>query len=107
MAPPPATVGATAVRGPAWPRTPGSPAAGRGEQPNRWMSPLFDPCPLCSTPPRVIGRAREVRVEAQYPDDFVMHLLDLAPNLVFSGTKRQGESLKNPPLGVEQYLESL
>ena len=55
----------------------------------------------------MIGRAREVRVEAQYPDDFVMHLLDLAPNLVFSGTKRQGESLKNPPLGVEQYLESL
>src|SRR5437016_6695103 len=28
MAPPPATVGATAARGPAWPRTPGTPAPG-------------------------------------------------------------------------------
>ena len=46
-------------------------------------------------------------IEAQHPNDFVMHLLDLAPHLVCSAAKRQRESLKNPPLTVEQYLQSL
>lgn len=46
-------------------------------------------------------------IEAQHPDEFIMHLLDLAPNLVCSAAKKQRESLKNPPLTVEQYLESL
>ena len=43
----------------------------------------------------------------QHPDDFVVHLLDLAPNLVCSAAKKQRESLKNPPLTVEQFLASL
>jgi hypothetical protein len=46
-------------------------------------------------------------IEAQHPDEFITHLLDLAPNLVCAAAKRQRESLKNPPLTVEQYLESL
>lgn len=46
-------------------------------------------------------------IEAQHPDQFIMHLLDLAPNLVCSAAKKQRESLKNPPFTVEQYLESL
>jgi predicted nucleic acid-binding protein len=46
-------------------------------------------------------------IEAQHPDEFIMHLLDLAPHLVCSAAKKQRESLKNPPLTVEQYLESL
>src|SRR5437899_1371917 len=44
-------------------------------------------------------------IEAQHPDEFVMHLLDLAPNLVCSAAKKQRGSLKNPPLTVDQYVE--
>lgn len=46
-------------------------------------------------------------IEAQHPDDFIMHLLELAPNQVCSAAKKQRESLKNPPYSVEQYLQSL
>lgn len=45
-------------------------------------------------------------IEAQHPDDFVMHLIDLAPSVVCSAAKKQRESLKNPPLTVEQFLTS-
>jgi hypothetical protein len=46
-------------------------------------------------------------IEAQHPDDFIHHLLELAPGVVFGAAKKQRESLKNPPLTVEQYLQSL
>jgi predicted nucleic acid-binding protein len=46
-------------------------------------------------------------IEAQHPDDFVMHLIDLAPSVVCSAAKKQRESLKKPPLTVEQFLTSL
>jgi hypothetical protein len=47
------------------------------------------------------------RIEARHPDGFIMHLLDSAPHPVCSAARKQRESLKNPPLTVEQYLESL
>jgi hypothetical protein len=46
-------------------------------------------------------------IEAQHPDEFIMYLLELAPDRVCAAAKRQRESLKNPPLTVDQYLESL
>lgn len=46
-------------------------------------------------------------IDAQHPDEFVMQLLDLAPSLVCAAAKKQRQSLKNPPLSVEQYLASL
>jgi predicted nucleic acid-binding protein len=46
-------------------------------------------------------------IEAQHPDEFIMRLLDLAPNVVCSAAKTQRESLKKPPMTVEQYLASL
>ena len=46
-------------------------------------------------------------IEAQHPDEFIMHLLDLAPNLVCSAAKKQRESLKKPPLNVDEFLASL
>jgi predicted nucleic acid-binding protein len=46
-------------------------------------------------------------LEAQHPDQFVTHLLDLAPTTVFGAVKRQREALKNPPVSVEDLLESL
>lgn len=46
-------------------------------------------------------------IEALHPDDFLTSQLELAPHLVCTAAKRQRESLKNPPLTVEQYLASL
>jgi hypothetical protein len=46
-------------------------------------------------------------IEAQHPDEFIHHLLNLAPAAVCGAVKKQRESLKNPPKTVEQYLESL
>lgn len=42
-------------------------------------------------------------IDAQHPDEFIMRLLDLAPNVVFAATKRQRESLKNPRLSVDEF----
>jgi hypothetical protein len=46
-------------------------------------------------------------IEAQHPDEFVVHLLDLAPGLVTDAARRHRESLKNPAKTPEQYLEML
>ncbi len=46
-------------------------------------------------------------IEAQHPDDFVANLLEFAPNAVHEAAKKQRESLKNPPMSVNEYLESL
>jgi len=46
-------------------------------------------------------------IDAQHPDEFVMQLLDLAPSMVCAAAKKQRQSLKKPPLSVEQYLASL
>lgn len=36
-------------------------------------------------------------IQAQHPDEFISHLIDLAPGLVCVAAKRQRESLRNPP----------
>src|SRR5580692_2577760 len=46
-------------------------------------------------------------IEAQHPDEFINHLLDLAPHVVCGAAKRRRESLKNPPKTVDEYLKSL
>ncbi|MBI3681340.1 MAG: PIN domain-containing protein [Acidobacteria bacterium] len=46
-------------------------------------------------------------IEAQHPDEFILHLLDLAPGLVVAAARDHRESLKNPPKTVEEYLETL
>ncbi|WP_404783494.1 PIN domain-containing protein [Altericista sp. CCNU0014] len=43
-------------------------------------------------------------IEAQHPDEFINHLLDLAPSIICEAVKRQRMSLKNPPLSVEELL---
>ena len=45
-------------------------------------------------------------IEAQHPDEFVVHLLDLAPGLVIDAAHHR-ESLRNPAKTAEQYLEML
>ncbi len=46
-------------------------------------------------------------IESQHPDEFILGQLELAPDLVCSAAKKQRESLKMPPMNVEQYLGSL
>jgi hypothetical protein len=50
---------------------------------------------------------RPFGIAAQHPDEFVVHLLDLAPGLVIEAARRHRESLKNPAKKVEEYLEML
>jgi predicted nucleic acid-binding protein len=46
-------------------------------------------------------------IEAQHPDEFVTHLLDLSPGAVCQAAKRQREALKNPPLTASEFLDAL
>ena len=46
-------------------------------------------------------------IEAQPPDDFVLHLLDLAPGRVAAAAQEHRQSLKNPPKTVDEYLITL
>lgn len=46
-------------------------------------------------------------VEAQHPDEFITHLIDLNPGAVCTAAKRQRASLKNPPRTVEEFLDTL
>lgn len=46
-------------------------------------------------------------IEAQHPDDFITHLLDLAPSAACVAAKRHRESLRKPPKTVAEYLDCL
>jgi hypothetical protein len=61
-------------------------------------------CNLADFPPHVL---KEFDIEAQHPDEFIRHLLDLAPGLVIEAAENHRKSLKNPPKTVEEYLAAL
>ena len=46
-------------------------------------------------------------MEVQHPDEFVLHLLDLAPSAVVAAAQTHRKSLKNPPKTAAEYLETL
>ena len=46
-------------------------------------------------------------IEAQTPDEFVLHLIDLAPARVITVIDHQAAALKNPPMSVEDLLTRL
>ena len=46
-------------------------------------------------------------IEAQHPDDFLAHLIDLAPPAVCVAARVCRGRLRNPPVTVEQYLAAL
>lgn len=50
---------------------------------------------------------REFDMEAQHPDEFILHLLDLAPGLVIEAAENHRTSLKNPSKTVDEYLATL
>lgn len=55
-------------------------------------------------PPEIVG---PFGIEAQHPDGFVLHLLNLAPGAVLATAESHRQSLKNPPRTVDEYLETL
>jgi hypothetical protein len=59
---------------------------------------------LADFPPAQLG---PYAVEVQHPDDFVMHLLDLAPGLVSACIAEQSNALRSPPLTVADVLDAL
>ena len=46
-------------------------------------------------------------IEAQHPDDFLMHLLDLSPTMTYAAIQRCRLSLKRPPMDQDEYLACL
>jgi predicted nucleic acid-binding protein len=55
-------------------------------------------------PPEIL---KKWGIEAQHPDEFIQHLLDLAPHIVCAAAKRQRENLRNPPTSVDDFLAAL
>ncbi|WP_269502586.1 hypothetical protein [Burkholderia sp. IMCC1007] len=75
---------------------------------------VYDACVLYPAPLRdfLMWLAHEITdrsygIEAQHPDVFVDNLFDLQPAAVVAAARRQRETLKHPPLGVDRYLEIL
>lgn len=53
------------------------------------------------------ARLEQYGVEAQHPDEFIAHLIDLNQMKVCAAAEEQRRSLRNPPKTVEEYLETL
>ena len=45
-------------------------------------------------------------IEVQHPDEFVAHLLDLAPGAVCAAVRDQRQALRNPPRSVRELLDT-
>jgi predicted nucleic acid-binding protein len=46
-------------------------------------------------------------LEVQHPDEFLTHVIDLAPGSVVEAIKGQRASLKNPPVATDDFLATL
>jgi predicted nucleic acid-binding protein len=55
-------------------------------------------------PPKLL---ESYEIEAQHPDEFIAHLIDLAPTSVLEAAKLVRARLKSPPLSAQEYLEAL
>jgi predicted nucleic acid-binding protein len=55
-------------------------------------------------PTDIIGR---YGIEAQHPDEFIGHLLDLDPAAVCNVARLQRQALKNPPKSPKEFLDTL
>lgn len=52
-------------------------------------------------------KLRPFGMEAQHPDDFIIHLLDLDAEAVCAAARRHRESLRKPPKTAAEYLDCL
>jgi len=55
-------------------------------------------------PPEALAR---YGIEAQHPDEFIRHLIDLNENTVCGAVRQLRASLRNPPKSVEELLDTL
>jgi predicted nucleic acid-binding protein len=55
-------------------------------------------------PPKTLAK---YGIQAQHPDDFILHLLNVTPDTVCMAAKRQRHSLKNPTKTVAEYLAAM
>jgi hypothetical protein len=46
-------------------------------------------------------------MEAQHPDEFILQLIELTPDIVMNAAETHRQSLKNPPKSIEEFLASL
>jgi hypothetical protein len=46
-------------------------------------------------------------IGAQHPDEFILQLIELAPDVVMNAAETHRRSLENPPKSVEVFLASL
>jgi len=46
-------------------------------------------------------------IEAQTPDVFLLHLVDLSPRTVFGVLEAQAAALRNPPMTIEELFDGL
>jgi predicted nucleic acid-binding protein len=46
-------------------------------------------------------------IEAQTPDVFLLHLVDLSPRTVFGVLEAQASALRNPPMSIDELLDHL
>lgn len=53
------------------------------------------------------GLLAPYRIEAQHPDMFVRHVLDLGEAAALAAIRDQRASLRNPPRTVEEFLDTL
>ncbi|MGK7947551.1 MAG: PIN domain-containing protein [Xenococcaceae cyanobacterium] len=49
----------------------------------------------------------EYGIEAQHPDEFILHLIDLNSSIVCQSAKQHRNSLKKPPKTRNEYLDTL
>lgn len=54
-----------------------------------------------------VERAAYYGIEIQHPDEFLIHVFDLSPGAVLGALQRLRQTLKNPPVAIEQYLARL
>jgi predicted nucleic acid-binding protein len=50
---------------------------------------------------------QKYEIEALHPDEFVLQLIELAPDVVMDAAETHRQSLKNPPKSIEEFLASL
>ena len=63
---------------------------------------IFDSCVLYPN-----NTLNKYDIEAQHPDDFIISLLDTAPDIVCATIRSHRLCLKNPPKSVDEYLKTL
>ena len=50
---------------------------------------------------------QQYEMEAQHPDEFILQLIELTPDVVMDAAETHRQSLKNPPKSIEEFLASL